>query len=154
MVRRDLYERVRDLMSEGEFEARVAGKVEEWGGLIDPDVACQLVLDEAGRLEPPFHRIADLQEGAEVTLRCTVEAISPIREFERSDGTPGRVVNLDVRDDSGRCRIVLWDDDVQLVERGRIVPGTVLRTVDCYVRQTKFGLEVSRGRFGTVVIEG
>jgi len=87
----------------------------------------------------------------EVALRVRVDVVGPVREFERQDGSRGRVVNLDISDDTGRCRLVLWDDDVALVERGRVAKGSSLRLLDCFVRVSRFGTEVSRGKFGTVL---
>ncbi len=149
-----LYERVRDLLSKDEFESRVRAKTEEWGGLLDEDAAARLVLDDFGRGTVNFQTVKELREGMEVTLRVRVQAIGPIREFTRQEGTKGRVVNLDIADDTARCRLALWDDDVALVERGRVAAGTTLRLLDCFVKVTRFGTEVSRGKFGTVLVEG
>ena len=138
-------------MTREEFDARVQGKVAEWGGLLDDDAAARLVLDELGRGEADFQAIRDLREGMEVTLRVRVDAVGPVRAFPRQDGTTGRVVNLDISDGTGRCRLVLWDQDVALAERGRIQAGSSLRLLDCFVRPSRYGLEISRGKFGTVL---
>src|SRR5438477_45384 len=82
------------------------------------------------------------------------EGETPVRTFTRQDGTPGRVVNLELRDESGFCRFVLWDDDVGLVERGKVAVGVTVRALDCYVKRTNFGLDVGRGKFGALVVEG
>lgn len=147
------YERVRDLLSKEEFEARLAAKVREWGDLVDEDAAARLVLDELGRGSLNVQTVRELREGMEVTLRVRVEGIGPVREFARQDGRGGRVVNLDIADDTGRCRLTLWDEDVALVEKGKIAVGSALRLLDCFVRVTRFGTEVSRGKFGTVLVE-
>lgn len=148
------YEKVRDLLSPQEFEARVDAAISEWGGLLDRDVASSLVVERLGRSVASFARIADLEEGTEVSLRAEVVSISPVREFVRQDGSRGRVVNLELRDESGACRFVLWDDDVGRVDRGRVGPGSRVRALDCFVRRTNFGLEVTRGKFGALLVEG
>ena len=152
-MRAALYERVKDLLSKEEFEARVRAKVEEWGRLLDEDAAARLVLDQLGRGAVDFQTIREMREGMEDTLRVRVDAVGPIRAFDRQDGSRGRVVNLDVSDGTGRCRLVLWDDDVALVEKGRVSVGSALRLLDCFVKATRFGTEVSRGKFGTVLPE-
>jgi ssDNA-binding replication factor A large subunit len=113
-----------------------------------------VVVERHGRSVASFARIADLQEGMEANLRATVTSITPIRSFTRQDGAAGRVVNLELRDESGFCRFVLWDEDVGLVERGRVAVGSTVRALDCYVKRTNFGLDVGRGRFGALVVEG
>ncbi len=147
------YERAKDALTKDEFEGRVRAKIAEWGGLLDEDAAARLTLDEMGRASVNVQTIKELREGMEVTLRVRVDGFSPVREFVRRDGTQGRVVNVDISDDTGRCRLALWDDDAALVEQGRVRRGSTVRLLDCFVRVTRFGTEVSRGKFGTVLLE-
>src|SRR5213592_4017902 len=153
-VRRPHYEKVQDLLSPEAFETRLDSVIEEWGGLLDRDTAAMVVAERLGRSVASFARVADLEEGMEANLRATVVAVSPVRTFNRQDGTSGRVLNLELRDESGSCRFALWDDDVGLVERGKIAVGSTVRALDCYVKRTNFGLDVSRGKFGALVLEG
>ena len=135
------------------FDAQVDSAIAEWGGLLDRDTAAMVVVERLGRSVASFARIADLEEGMEANLRATVVGISPVRTFTRQDGTPGRVANLELRDESGFCRFALWDDDVGLVDRGKVAVGATVRALDCYVKRTNFGLDVSRGKFGALVVE-
>jgi len=153
-VRRPHYDKVQDLLSPEAYDARVEAVIGEWGGLLDRDAAAMVVVDRLGRSVASFLRIADLGEGMEANLRATVVAVSPVRTFNRQDGTSGRVLNLELRDESGSCRFALWDDDVGLVERGKIAVGSTVRALDCYVKRTNFGLDVSRGKFGALLVEG
>jgi len=153
-VRRPFYEKVQDLVTPEAFHAQVDAAIAEWGGLLDRDAAAMVVVERLGRSVAAFARIADLEEGMEANLRATVVGISPVRTFTRQDGTPGRVANLELRDDSGFCRFALWDDDVGLVDRGKVAVGATVRALDCYVKRTNFGLDVSRGKFGALVVEG
>ena len=147
------YAQVKDRVTPEEFDARVQATMEEWGGLLDPDAAAMVVVERLGGSVAVFQPIKDLEEGGEANLRARVVGLSPVRTFTRQDGSAGRVVNLELRDDSGFCRMPLWDDDVALVEKGRVAVGTTVRAIDCYVKRTNFGLEVSRGRFGALIAE-
>lgn len=151
---RGLYDQVKDRVPREAFEAAVDEAVAEWGGLLDRDAAAMLVVERLGGSVASFVPIADLAEGMEVSLRGDVVSASPVRDFTRHDGSRGRVVNLELRDDTGTCRFVLWDADVGLVERGKVTPGCRVRALDCFVRRTNFGLEVSRGKFGALLVEG
>ncbi|TLZ50615.1 MAG: hypothetical protein E6K18_07015 [Methanobacteriota archaeon] len=153
-MRAAYYDKAKDLLSREDFENRIREKQTEWGGLLDEDAAARLVLDQLGRGDLNVQTVRELREGMEVTLRVRVDAVTPIREFPRQDGNTGRVVNLDISDGSGRCRLVLWDDDISLVEKGRVRVGSTLRVLDCFVKVGRFGTEVSRGKFGTVLVEG
>lgn len=152
-VRRPRYEKVKDQVSPEAFDARIDATIAEWGGLLDRDVAAMLVVERLGGSVASFTRIADLEEGMEANLRAKVVGLSPVRTFTRQDGTSGRVVNLDLKDDSGYCRFPLWDEDVSLVERAKVAPGTTVRAIDCFVKRTNFGLEVTRGKFGSLLVE-
>lgn len=147
------YQKVSDRISPAEFDAKVKAKVEEWGKLLDADAASLLVLEEMGVDVADWTPIANLEDNAEVSVRATVADVSPPREFNRRDGSAGRVVNLTLRDPGGTCRLVLWDDDVDLVTGGKIRAGSTVRLLDGYVRRTQYGFEVSRGKFGTILVE-
>lgn len=152
-VHRTYYEKVKDRVSPEAFDAQVEAVISEWGSLLDRDAAAMLVVERLGGSVAAFDRIADLQEGMEANLRATVSGLSAVRTFTRQDGTEGRVVNLELRDGTGFCRMPLWDDDVALVERGRIAVGRAVRAIDCFVKRTGFGLEVTRGKFGSLIVE-
>lgn len=152
-MRRPYYEKVRDVLTPEAFDAQVESVISEWGGLLDREAAAMVVVERLGRTVASFTRIAALEEGMEANLRATVTSISAVRTFSRQDGTGGRVVNLELRDESGFCRFVLWDEDVGLVERGKVTVGATVRALDCYVKRTNFGLDVSRGKFGALVVE-
>ena len=147
------YKRAGGKIPQAEFDAKVKAKIAEWGGLLDTDAASLLVLEEMGVDVAEWTSIAAIEENAEVSIRGEVVAVTPVREFSRQDGAKGRVVNVTVKDATGACRVVLWDDDVELVAAGRLKVGGVLRCLDCFVRRTNFGLEVGRGKFGAVLPE-
>lgn len=147
------YRRVQDRISRPDFDAKVRAKIEEWGGRLDIDAASLLVLEEMGIDVAEWTPIARIEENAEVSIRGEVAALTPVREFTRQDSSKGRVVNVTLKDASGTCRVVLWDDDVGLVADGRVKVGSVLRCLDCFVRRTNFGLEVGRGKFGALLPE-
>ncbi len=136
-----------------EFDSKVEAKVKEWAGLLDQTAASLIVIDECGRLDVLFTSVENLQDTTEVSIRVHVDKINPVRSFTRRSGELGRVVNIEVSDESGHCLLVLWDDDVRLVEQGYIKVGRVIRALDCYVRKSNFGLEVSCGKFGSIVAE-
>ena len=147
------YSKVKDLMTQDEFEKMVRSKVSEWAGLLDDRTAAMIVLDELGRLDAPFNKMSELEDAEEVSVRGKVTSVSPIRSFTRKTGESGRVVNIQLDAGSGRCTLVLWDDDVRLVEQNYVRLGRMVRALDCYVRKSNFGLEISRGKFGTVLAE-
>ncbi len=103
--------------------------------------------------EVHVRKIAELEDGmSTVDVLCKVLRIYEVREFTRDDGSSGRVVNLVVADETGRARLVLWNDDVSLVEDGKIEVGDVLKVVKGYVKVRMEEPEIHVGRFGKVVL--
>ncbi len=147
------YEKVKDRLAPEAFDREVEETVKEWGGLLDRDSAAMVVVERHGGSVAVFQAVKDLEEGGEANLRATVVGVSPVRTFTRQDGTAGRVVNLELRDASGFCRMPLWDEDVALIEKGTIAVGKTVRAIDCFVKRTNFGLEVGRGKFGAILVE-
>jgi replication factor A1 len=95
-------------------------------------------------------KIAELKDREEVTLEVTVTKIMPVRQFTKKDGGQGKVRNVSVNDDTGSCRIALWDDDAEIIETLGIAEGTKLKCVDCFVKQTDYGVDISKGRKGLI----
>jgi len=150
----DVYEKLSDVMSRDEFDAEVEALRTETGGLMEPDVVGMMVLDKHGRSEIALTPIRDLEDRGEATVRGKVASVGPVREFNKRSGGRGRVANVELEDESGKCRIVLWDDDVELVENGELKPGMDVTLVHGYVKVSKYGVEVSKGRAGVIVVGG
>lgn len=122
---------------------------EEFGGLVDDPTIRRLVLDEGG-IKVTTKKIADIKDREEVTVVVKVVKINPLRTFNKRTGGQGRVRNIDIEDDSGSCRLTLWDDDVDLPESSEVQVGTQLNLVDCYSKQSDFGLDLSKGKKGKI----
>lgn len=92
--------------------------------------------------------VKELKDREEVTIELEVTKIGDVKEFEKRTGGRGKVRNLNARDETGTCRIALWDADVDLVESMEIQTGTKLRCTDCFVKQTDFGIDITKGKKG------
>jgi hypothetical protein len=122
---------------------------EEFGGLIDDATIRRMVLGDGG-CKMATKKIADLKDKEEVSVVVKVNKVNDIRNFNKRTGGQGRVRNIDVEDDSGTCRLTLWDDDVELPEKMAFSVGTILSLTDCYTKQTDFGLDISKGKKGKI----
>ena len=137
--------------SEEVIEARIAELRLEFGDLIDDERLRRIALKECGQKMAEIKKISDLKDREEITVDVTVTKIFDTRQFNKKDGSPGKVRNLKVKDDTGECRIALWDEDVDLVESLGIEDGSLLRCQDCFVKQTQFGVDITKGRKGQIV---
>ncbi|MFC4406298.1 single-stranded DNA binding protein [Haloarchaeobius iranensis] len=123
----DVYEDLEADVSFEEFEEAVEAKVEQMGGLADEETAAMLIAHELRDEE--VNGIADVAPGMdEVKFLAKVTAVGDVRTFERDgdDAEDGRVVNVDVADETGSLRLAFWDEKADAAEN-ELEVGQVLR---------------------------
>ena len=133
-----------------ELDSRVSEIKDRFGGLLDDETVDRIARSNGGKPMAEVKKIADLKDREEVSLVVKVNKVQDVKEFKKRTGGSGRVRNLGVEDESGTCRLTLWDDDVDLPEGMDIQVGTQLRLTDCYAKQSDFGLDVSKGKKGKI----
>jgi replication factor A1 len=60
--------------------------------------------------------ISDLAPGMIVSVAGFVTGLGEVRQYQRDDGKAGRVANIYISDDTGRIRVALWGDHVDLLQ--------------------------------------
>jgi replication factor A1 len=138
---KEIYADVDADVSEEEFREAVEQKVEQMGGLADEETAAMLIAHELA--EGEVEGIADIEAGMEeVKFLATVVSVGDIREFEREDDAePGRVVNLELADETGSIRAAFWDEMARSATE-EIEPGDDLK-IKGRPKEGYSGLEVS-----------
>lgn len=147
------YRLVKDIMDRERFERSIEKKIDEFGGLLDRDVASLLVVENLGKFVIEYQNISDLRSKSGVKLIGTVREVGKPRTFESKFGRKGKLARVLIEDDSGSCYLVLWDKDVELVERGLIKVGDRIRIINGYAKEAGHGMEVSKGKWGTIITE-
>lgn len=150
----ELYEMVSDLMPKDKFEEEIKKRDDEYEGLLSEEAIAYLIVDELGRNVMDKVKISELKDGESVSLEVKVEDIKEPREFKKKDGSTGQVVNLVIKDETAKCRLTLWDKDVEVVKNGRIKKGSRIKIVNGYVKVSNFGVEINLGRWGLYFING
>ncbi len=70
-------------------------------------------LEEEIGSDPPMTEIVELKpEKGIACVHGIVQYLSEVREFNRSDGSPGKVQSLELEDNSDSTRIVAWNENV------------------------------------------
>lgn len=136
-------------------------KQEELSGFITPEGAAIIIARNYGvtpeREEPEVHklRIGDLSEGmSNVDIVGKISRIFEPREFERKDGSKGKVASLTLMDESGEVRLVLWGKRAELVLKEEIQKGKPLRVEGAYTKKGRTGsLELHIGGRGRVELD-
>jgi replication factor A1 len=143
----EIYRQVADQITPDDFQTRVEEKVALMAGLCDERTAAMLVARDLGTCEV-LTKIGSIRpEMGNVTFTGRVVSISEIREFPRTDGSAGRVVNMTLADESGSVRLALWDENVELVRSGDLSAGQCLK-VRGMAKEGYAGTEVTLGRGG------
>lgn len=143
-------------ISKQELEKKINKKKEDLSGLVSPEGAAYLVARELGvNISNDFSKILEIKKilsgMKNVNLTGRVYKISRIVEFKRSDGSPGRVVNLYLSDGTGSVKLALWDKQVKLVEEQTIKLGDVIQVVNGFTKENTFGdVELSLGKYGSI----
>jgi ssDNA-binding replication factor A large subunit len=113
------------------------------GGLIAEETLLRLIAARYGvefLQNRVYHRlsITNLVPGLnDVTITGRVVAVYPPRTFEGARS--GKLANLMIADKSGILRVVLWNDNVDLIELGELKAGQVVRFSHGYTREGRKG---------------
>ncbi len=143
----EIYSQVADQISEEEFESRVEEKVALMAGLCDRRTAGMLVARELGASEV-LTKIGRIRpEMGTVTFTGKVLSLSEIREFQRSDGSVGRVASFTLGDETGTVRVSMWDEATEMIRSGDLRVDQCLK-VRGLAKEGYAGTEVSLGRNG------
>lgn len=148
----EIYEKLGDIISKDEFIKKVDEKVEQMSGLCDTRTAAMLVAHDLGVSDTgkSAQKIGEITpESGNVGFVAKVMSVFPAKEFNRNDGTVGRVANLMVADETGSIKITLWDDRADLVKNDEIEIGQVFQ-ISGYVKEGYSGIEVNVGNNGVL----
>ena len=136
---RDILSKRSDL-SEEQILGFIDEKKREGRGLLSDEGAARLVAEELliqtqgtklGRMQ-----VKELVSGLnDVSISGRVLLAWPPQQFQRRDGTPGRVMRLALVDRSGRVRFAVWDRHVEVLSKAGKLQGRVLRIGHAYTRQ-------------------
>ena len=149
----ELYTLVKDLKTKAQFTKEITKRYKTYGELLDKDTIAFLLADELGRNTFSLTSIAGLTADKDATVVATVQGISEVKTFRKKNGTVGKVLNLEISDASGRCRLVLWNEDIELVKSRDITIGTCIRIINGYTKTSYTGLELNLGKWGMLDVE-
>jgi replication factor A1 len=144
----EVFKKLEGKLTPEEFRSKVETKFTEMNGLCDSKTAALLVASEFGMNETV--KIKDMTaDKGNIVFIAKVTSFGDIKEFSRDNDSMGRVVNLNLADDTGSIRAALWDEACDLVKIGDIKMGQTLK-VKGYVKQGQRGIEINVGKGGGI----
>ena len=150
----ELIELIADLKTKKDFEKEIKTRYKNYDGLLDQDTIALLIVDELGRNKQSITKIVDLAPDGDYTVVGRVLSISDSKTFKRKNGTPGKVINLEITDETASCRFVLWNGDIDQIKNKEIQPGTIVKIINGYTKLGYTGgMEINLGRWGLLEVE-
>ncbi|MBN1134848.1 MAG: replication factor A [Methanosarcinaceae archaeon] len=149
----EIYNKLGGIISKDEFLERVNEKIELMSGLCDKKTAAMLVAHDLGVTDTgrDITKVADITaDMGNVNFIAKVMSVFPVREFNRNDGSIGKVGNLIVADETGSIRLTLWDDKADMIMTKSIIAGQNVQ-VSGYAKEGYSGIEVNVGRNGVLI---
>lgn len=148
----EIYEKIGGVISKEEFIEKVTEKVNQMSGLCDEKTAAMLVAHDLGVTDTgrEVTKISAITaDSGNVNFIAKVMSVFNAKEFNRNDGTIGKVGNITVADETGSIRVTLWDDKADLISTGNIEIGQNMQ-ISGYVKDGYSGVEVNIGKNGVL----
>src|SRR6266851_9618677 len=127
-------------MPRDELLSMVERKKQESHGLLSEEGAVRLLAQQLAGLSGEAvnisdQRISSVQAGlSDATISGEILSISQLREFQRPDGSVGKLVRVKLKDGSGQITCVLWDSTAEIVEKEQLATRSELRLAHGYTR--------------------
>src|SRR2546428_10610680 len=127
-------------MSREELLSLIERKKQESHGLLSDEGAVRLLAQQLAGLSGEGvnisdQRISSVQAGlSDATISGEILSVGQLREFQRSDGSVGKLVRVKLKDGSGQITCVLWDSTAEIVEKEQLGDVSRLRLAHGYTR--------------------
>ena len=83
-----------------------------------------------------------------INIEAEVIEMTEVREFQKF-GKPGKVCSAIIKDDSGQCKLSLWNEQIEQVKT-----GDKIRLIDGYATEWQGQIQVTTGRNGSIEVIG
>jgi len=149
------------LMTEQQIQAKLDSERARTNGLLSDETLLRLIAAKNGatvqqnhfansgvmptnRLLPGLH---------DVTVAGHLIAVSPPKTFQGAEKS-GKFATITLLDEGGLLRVVLWDERVELIEKGELKPNQTVRLLHGYTKQDRYGkTELHLGKKSQIEIE-
>ncbi len=144
-------------LKEKDINKKISDKRKELSDLVSEIGAAHIIANELGvelaskPMEESRFKIHDLMEGmSAVDLFARVQAVYEPKKFKRKDGEESQVASVELIDETGSTRLVLWGETADLIEK--LEKGMSIKVQAGYVRDGFKGLEVHLGNRGKLIM--
>lgn len=142
------YSKVDDIYSKDEFQEKIDEIGEKYERLFNREALAHIIVAEHDRNDESMNDICEVEPGEEATIQGKVIDLGKLRTFEKNSGE-GRVRNVRLDDGTGSIKLVLWDEETEMVG-DEIRNGEDIRVINGYVQDRGYGLQIQPGKWGKI----
>ena len=140
-------------LQEAELLTKIDAKCTSLAGLISKEGAAHIIANELGvKLFESSGKIRDLLPGMRnVEFLGRVTQLFDVKDFQRADGSAGKVGSFLVGDDTGVIRVVCWGSQADILKQ--ITSGTPVKVSGGLVRESQRGFkEVHLNDYSKIIL--
>ena len=134
-------------LSQKEIEKMIEEKKKGFKGLVSNDGALALILKELGIketiketeiIEEKEINIADITFGMKnITVIGRIRQINKTYPIRRNDGSDGYVNSFILSDSSGDIKVILWNEQVKILENEGFEVNSIIKLRDVYIKKDR-----------------
>ena len=138
----ELYEQVKDKLTMEEFQAKIndISKENEDLGFVDDYYAAEQVVNnilgaskDDQKSNGEILDIGDLEPGSQPAIVGMINSISNPKSFKTRKGKSGQVCNMELKDNTGEIRVVLWTENIKLLKNFK--EGNIVKITDVDIKE-------------------
>src|SRR3990172_6042036 len=140
-------------LQEAELLTKIDAKCTSLAGLISKEGAAHIIANELGvKLFESSGKIRDLLPGMRnVEFLGRVTQLFDVKDFQRADGSAGKVGSFLVGDDTGVIRVVCWGSQADILKQ--ITSGTPVKVSGGLVKESQRGFkEVHLNDYSKIIL--
>lgn len=134
----ELSKKLKELMGEEVLSNEIKKRKNQFSGLITEEDILKLIAREKGISFPETDlvlpkKLVELKQGEYSNVLVRVLHVFSPKAFEKEE-RKGRVCNMLVSDETGKATMVLWNRDVDFIEKGIIERNSVIEAKNVFVK--------------------
>ncbi|MFH1721365.1 MAG: OB-fold nucleic acid binding domain-containing protein [Candidatus Altiarchaeota archaeon] len=123
------------------------GLLSDYGAIYAVAKECGIDLNSEGQ---DFVMLGEVKPTKSLNVIGRVREIYPSKEFNRKDGSVGKLASLILYDKSGVIRLVLWDKNASFIEK--IKRGDLVMASNAYAKKGMHGVEAHAGNLSNLLV--
>ena len=138
----ELYEKVKDKITIEEFQKKMdeISEGNEDLGFVDDYYAAEQVVNningaskEDYKFSGEISDIGDLEPGTQNAIAGMISSISNPKSFKTRKGNAGKVCNIELEDNTGKIRVVLWTENIKLLKNFK--EGDIVKITEVDIKE-------------------